>query len=252
MAKAADIFNYIDSFAPFSDSAEFDNTGILVGDSYTEVTNAVVTLDITREVVQEAIELNAQLIVSHHPVIFKPLKRLMANSVPALMIKNDLTAICAHTNLDLSEKFGVNICLAEACGLENCTREKNADLLFTAFLKEKMTAQQFADEIKKGLSCNCVAFTNVNNDIKKVGLCSGAGGDEVFSAIDAGCDAFITGEIKHHELIAANEAGISVFCIGHYKSEDIVIAPLVKKLSERFTEVKFIKSKSFTDKIDFI
>lgn len=252
MTRVADIYNYIDSFAPFSDSAEFDNTGILVGDSCAEVTKAVVALDITREVINEAVKLNAQLIVSHHPVIFRPLKKLMSNSVPALMIKNNLTAVCAHTNLDLSEKFGVNTCLAEACGLENCKREKNADLLFTAFLREKMTARQFADEIKKGLSCNCVSFTSVNNDIKKVGLCSGAGGDEVFSAIGAGCDAFITGEIKHHELIAANEAGISVFCVGHYKSEDIVIAPLVKKLSERFAEVEFIKSKAFTDKVEFV
>ena len=252
MTKVIDIYNYIDSFAPFDTSADFDNTGILVGDSDAEVTMAIVTLDITKEVVEESAELGAQLIVSHHPVIFNPLKRLTDDSVPALMIKNNLAAICAHTNLDLSEVFGVNTCLAAACGLSNCVFDKNSESLFMANTKRSLTAMQLAEQIKAGLGCENFAFTRVNNDIKKVGLCSGAGGDEIFTAASNGCDAFITGEIKHHEIIAANDSGVSVFCVGHYKSEDIVIKPLAEKLADRFADVKFMKSKVFTDRVEFL
>lgn len=252
MVKVIDIYKYIDSFAPFITSASFDNTGILVGNSEQDVTKVIVSLDITKDVVEEAVNKKAQLIVSHHPVIFNPIKSLPFDSVPALLIRNNLSAICAHTNLDISSEFGVNTCLAEMCGLCNCTKSDKGEVLFIAFTENGITAAQLAQKIKYGLGCERVAYTCVNENIEKVGVSSGAGGSEIFSAIAENCDAFITGEIKHHEIIAANEAGVSIFCVGHYKSEDIVINPLAQKLSQKFDGVEFIKSEVFNDKIQFV
>ena len=102
MTKIVDIYNYIDSFAPFDIAMDFDNVGILVGDKNAEPTRAIVTLDVTDEVIDEAKEKSAQLIVSHHPVIFNPLKRLSADSVVYKLAQSGISVISAHTNLDLS------------------------------------------------------------------------------------------------------------------------------------------------------
>ena len=102
MTKIVDIYNYIDSFAPFDTAMDFDNVGILVGDKNAEPTRTIVTLDVTDEVVAEAKEKSAQLIISHHPVIFNPLKRLPTDSVVYKLAQSGTAVISAHTNLDLS------------------------------------------------------------------------------------------------------------------------------------------------------
>lgn len=215
MIKVIDIYNYIDSFAPFNTAMDFDNAGLLVGDGNSEVTSVLLALDITREVVEEAAAVGAQLIVSHHPVIFNPIKRLDFNSPPALLAANKISAICAHTNLDKSTVFGVNTTLAEACGLINCEAVPGEECLFSADTKEVLTSRELAEQIKSGLGCENLEYTAINDTIKKVYLCSGAGGDGIFAAVRCGCDAYITGEIKHHEILAANEGGVSVFVVGH-------------------------------------
>ena len=251
MTTVKDIYEFIDSFAPFETAESFDNTGILVGNFQTEITKAMVSLDITSEVIEEAVKFGSQLIVSHHPVIFNPVKRVMSDSVVYKLIENGISAICAHTNLDKSPVFGVNTELAKAITLKNIRVSQNNDILFLGETEDVINIDKFANIVKRNLDCQSIAYTAVRKNIQKVGLCSGAGGSEVFSAIGEHCDAFVTGEIKHHEIIAANESGMSVFVLGHYKSEDVVIEPLRKKLSERFFDVEFKKSQSFNDKIVF-
>lgn len=252
MATVKEIYNFIDSFAPFDTAESYDNVGILVGDSSSRVTKAVVSLDITPAVVREAAELNAEVIISHHPVIFNPLKKVLSGSAVYELIGHNISAICAHTNLDKSPVFGVNTELAKAMGLDNVRVSENNEILFVGNTGKFFTAEEFAGLLKRNLGCESLSYTKSNNRISKVGLCSGAGGSEIFSAIGSGCDAFVTGELKHHELIAANEGGVSVFVLGHYKSEDVVIQPLCDKLSEQFGDIKFIKSKVFNDGVTFI
>lgn len=252
MTTVKDIYNFIDSFAPFDTAESYDNVGILVGNSKSKVTKALVTLDITAEVVEEAAEFGAEIVISHHPVIFNPLKRLMSNSAVYRLIQHNISAVCAHTNLDKSPDFGVNTELAKAMELENIGVSESNDILFVGDTKKDFTSEEFAEMLKKNLNCESFSYTKINNNIKKVGLCSGAGGSEIFSAIVDECDAFVTGELKHHELLAANENGVSVFVLGHYKSEDVVIQPLCDKLSEKFTDIEFVKSKVFNDGLIFI
>ena len=116
MPTIREIYQYMNEIAPFDTAMDFDNAGFLVGDEGAEVTAALVALDITAQSVAQAQKLGAQLIVSHHPVIFNPMKRLMSASVPYLLAKAGVGAICAHTNLDMA-KGGVNDCLADTLGL---------------------------------------------------------------------------------------------------------------------------------------
>ena len=236
MATVKEIYKFIDSFAPFDKAESYDNVGILVGNPDSKVTKAIVTLDITSEVVKEAAAFGAEVVISHHPIIFNPLKKVLSNSAVYHLIGHNISAICAHTNLDKSPVFGVNTELARAMELANIGTSENNDILFLGNTKKTFTSEEFASVLKKN----------------KVGLCSGAGGSEIFSAIGESCDAFVTGELKHHELLAANESGVSVFVLGHYKSEDIVIQPLCGKLSERFEDIEFVKSKVFNDGITYI
>lgn len=252
MTTVRDILAYFEGFAPVSSAMEFDNVGLLVGDVDREVTAVLLSLDITADVVEEAASLGCELIISHHPVIFNPLKRMSARSAPYLLAQRGVAAVCMHTNLDLGEAFGVNVCLAEAVGLRGVRKSPLGECLFIGELEQEMTAEAFARQVKSALGCDGLRYTDAKPVVKTVAVSSGAGGSEIFAAKAAGADALVTGEIKHHELNFANEAGVSVVDAGHFKSENIVISPLQKRLQAEFPSVKFTKSSTYTDKVKYI
>lgn len=252
MTTVNDIYSCIDSFAPFQTAEEWDNVGVLVGDKNADVTKAVLALDITNGVLDEAHTLGAQLVISHHPVIFGGIKRVMADSPVYRAASYGLSCLCAHTNLDRSAVFGVNTALSDACGLKNCRESDLGEILFLADTERPLTAEELAVQIKTRLGAPGISYTAACGEIKTVALCSGGGGSEIFAAAKAGADALITGEIKHHELVWANDANISVFVLGHYVSEDVVLSPLADRLSQAFPEVEFVKSKVFTDGVKIV
>lgn len=251
MILTGDIYNYIDSFAPFHSAMGFDNPGLLVGDFQTPVKTAVLSLDITPDVVREAAELGAELIISHHPVIFHPLKRLDAESVPYLLARNGITAICAHTNLDMAPEWGVNACLAERLALKNVRvlKEYESSGLPEALVGETehpYSPREFAEFVKAALGCDGLRYTDGGRSITKVGLCSGGGADLVYAAAENGCEAFVTGESKHNILLDARNMGITLVDAGHFYTEDVVILPLLQKLEKKFPEIRFVKSQKMT------
>ncbi len=252
MTKIKDILNYFESFAPVYSAMEFDNVGLLVGDSEKAVSRVLISLDITREVVLEAEKLGCELIISHHPVIFSPIKRLKSDSVPYLLAKTGIFAICMHTNLDLCETFGVNICLAQAIGVKNPIKSEAGECLFVGELENHTDIDSFALSVKSALGCKGLRYTAVNKSIKRVAVSSGSGGSEIFAAAQISADVLVTGEIKHHEINAANELDVSVIDVGHFKSEDVVILPLINRLSEKFPEITFTKSEEYSDNINYI
>ncbi|MCH5303992.1 MAG: Nif3-like dinuclear metal center hexameric protein [Ruminococcus sp.] len=251
MKKIKDILNFTETFAPLNSAMDFDNVGLLIGSEDAEVTKAVVALDITDEVIDEALKNSAQLIISHHPVIFEPLKNIARDSVVYRLIENNLNALCLHTNLDLSESFGVNTCLAEAVGVKNI-KLVEGECLFVGELENETSNFEFAGSVKKALNCNGIRFTLKDKKIKKIAICSGSGGDYAPLAKSLGADALLTGEIKHHEILDAVKHDIAVVDAGHFKSENIVIKPLTKKLNEEFSDVEFIESVSCTDTIEYL
>lgn len=247
-----DILNYFETFAPVCSAMDFDNVGLLVGDKNRKVTKALVSLDITGEVVNEAQKLGCELIISHHPVIFNPIKRLDTGSVPYLLAKYGISALCMHTNLDLGENFGVNICLANAIGLKNVVKSELGECLFVGELEKETDMKAFAEKVKASLGCEGVRYTCVKKAVKKIAVSSGAGGSEIFSAVKEVADVLVTGEIKHHEINSANEFGVNIVDAGHFKSEDIVILPLIERLKGEFSDIVFTKSKEYSDNIKFL
>ncbi len=246
MALTGDIYQDIDSFAPFCTAMEFDNPGLLVGDFKTEVDTVLLSLDITPAVVREAAELGAQLIVSHHPVIFHPLKNISSDSVPYQLAAKNIAAICAHTNLDMAAG-GVNSCLAQRLQLKNVAtlKEYENSGLAEALVGETDRAfspREFASFVKEALRCDGLRYTDGGKVITKVGLCGGGGADLVYAAAESGCQAFVTGESKHNILLDAENIGITLVDAGHFATEDVVILPLLRRLQSKFPTVRFLKS----------
>ncbi len=252
MTKINDIIDWFESFAPVANAMDFDNAGLLVGDRDTAVTKVLLTLDITADVIDEAKNLGCELIISHHPVIFNPIKKLSSHSAPYLLASKGISALCMHTNLDLSEIFGVNTCLADAVGLNNLRKSELGECLFIGELEAETDIDSFASMVKSALNCNGLRYTNIKPTIKTVALCSGAGGSEIFGALNEKADILLTGEIKHHEINFANEVGINIVDVGHFKSEDIVINPLISRLSSEFSDIEFTKSKVYTDFVKYL
>ncbi len=251
MTLIRDIVDFSESFAPFDTAASFDNVGLLVGSENTEVKKALLALDITKEVVDEAVALGAELIISHHPVIFNPLKNLDSQSVPYLLAKNSLSALCLHTNLDIAINTGVNLCLANTLGLENITFYEG-EFVVSGTLKEEMSAEDFAKLAKEKLSAKAVSCTLKDKKVRTVFMCSGAGGSEFMKAVSLGADCFITGEAHHHNYLESIHEGVSLVVAGHFETEDVVINPLKEKLSAEFEDVEFIKSEALSSPLYFV
>lgn len=250
MTLIKDIVNYTDIIAPLSTQAQWDNSGLLVGDSDNEVTKALLCLDITKSVVNEAKSLGCELIISHHPVIFSPLKSIDSDNVLYHLVKNDIAALCLHTNLDIAKDIGVNECLAKVLNLNDTTLYPD-DFLCIGTLENSMTDSQFAKYVKQCLNCNGVRFTN-GKDIKTVAVCSGAGSNAVELKNKYNFDALVTGELKHHHFLYASEHSLCAVEAGHFNTEDVVVNPLLSDLSSQFKDVVFTKSQSLCDVVNFI
>lgn len=245
-----DIYSYIDSFAPFNTALDYDNVGILAGDKNAVVSKVMVALDITSDVVNEAYRTGASLIVSHHPVIFKPVRSLASSSIPYMLAQRGLSAVCAHTNLDLSPQ-GVNVCMANVLELENVYLHSEG-IAVGDINGTPMSSKQFAFMVKEKLNCTGVRFTDITNKISRVAVGGGACGEYIYLAKELGADAFVTGEIKHNYILEAHDINLTVVDAGHYRTEDVVIDYLVQVLGRRFPNVEFIKSKTFTDYISYL
>ncbi|MBQ8015707.1 MAG: Nif3-like dinuclear metal center hexameric protein [Clostridia bacterium] len=239
------VFEYINSIAPFEKQCEWDNSGLIVGDPAQEVKKIGVVLDITTEAVRYAAENGIELIVSHHPVIFRAVKSVLANDPTYLLIKHGISAICAHTSLDIA-KGGVNDALAETLGFKNAASLSDSgetEMIRVCKITET-TAGKLSKHIAEKLSTGVMA-ADCGKAIRKIALCGGAGGDFLHAVAQADCDAYITGEAKHHEFLEAHELGITLLTAGHFETENPVVAVLAEKLKKNFgCEIEIIPQSS--------
>lgn len=223
------ILGLLQTLAPSELACSWDNVGLLV-DAGVPVSRVLTTLDITAAVVQEAVENNCQLIVSHHPVIFDPLKHISAGDVPALLIKNSISAICMHTNLDAAPG-GVNDVLADLLRIEN-RRDFADNCGRIGTLNVPTTAQQLAETCSRMLHTHC-KFVEADHPVEKLAEVSGAGGSYLQQAIDEGADCLVTGEAAHHIAILAKQKGVGLVVAGHWGTEHPVVFALTDALTER-------------------
>ena len=232
------IFELIDHFAPFETQADFDNSGFLVGSSTQEVSCILFALDLTQPVIDEACLLGANLIVTHHPLMFTPLRALTDNDYEGRLIRRlvreDISLIAAHTNLDQAPG-GMNDILAEQCGLKQVTGE---NFFRCGLLPAPLSAAVFTRELEKCLHTTVRLMGCPEKTVSKVGLCSGGGSDEWIHALQSGCDAFISGEIKHHLALAMADRGIIGFECGHYATEEPGIRAFALALQKKLNQLE--------------
>lgn len=239
-----DIYEFINSIAPFSTAESWDNSGLILGSPNLKCNKIMLVLDITRSVVDEAIENNVDLIITHHPVIFSPLKTIDYDSNIARLIAANVSVISTHTCFD-SAQGGMNDILCNKLGLVNVKSVSTDDgFSFRLGTVEKLTlAREFAKSTAEALNSKCVNYSLGEKEIKTVAVCSGAGGSLSELVIKLGVDAFITGELKYNNVIELYESGVSVIVAGHFETEQIFKEELKSKITEKFNDITVITAK---------
>ena len=236
MATVRDFFEYINTIAPIDTQESWDNSGMLVGDMNAVVRKAVVVLDIDMWAVEKAKELGANLIISHHPVIFSAMKSFTKGSVPFELASNSINAICCHTPLDIADG-GTNDALADLLGF-SVYKGENPILRYADI--EKTDADGIAALLAEKLGTT-VRFADAGKPIEKVAVCTGGGASLMWEA--GKIDAFITGDAKHNDFLDAVSAGISLFAAGHHETEIPVVSVVTQKLQKEFPDVEVIDIK---------
>lgn len=236
MAKVKDFYGYLNSIAPFETQEDWDNSGMLVGDMDAEVKKVAVVLDITHEEIKKAKAIGADLIISHHPVIFNPIKSVTKGSVPYELVASSINALCCHTPLDIANG-GTNDSLAKLLGIEVTRTE---DPILRLGTVEPTTAENLAGKIAKTLNTK-VRYADAGRKIEKIAICTGAGCSLIEAAGEI--DAFITGDASHHNFLDCIQAGITLIAAGHYETEIVVVPVLVKKLQAQFPDIEIIDIK---------
>lgn len=242
------IYDFINTIAPFADQCPWDNSGINIGNPQGRVTKIAVALDITPDTVAYAAARGAELIVSHHPVLYHARKSLLVNDPAYDVIRAGMSAVCAHTSLDIA-KGGVNDVLCRKLGFCNvkplaetgdAAMVRVCDLQYNAPVTVAQMAETVAKKLGGAVRCTCG-----DKEVHRVAVCGGEGTDFIPDAAKAGCDLFITGDCRHHNFLDAEALGLGVIAAGHYETENPVTELLAEKLREHFdAEVFLVPSKS--------
>jgi len=263
MVKVQDIYGRLAELAPLEMKMDFDNPGFLVGRGDTPVARVLVSLDITDEVIGEAAEKGAQLIVSHHPLFFS-LKSVtdgdrIGRKVVAL-ISSGISAVCMHTNLDAA-KGGVNDALACVLGLRdieilNVEGVDSAGEEYSygrvGVLPEPTDMAGFLQSVKTALGANGLRYYDAGRPVYKVASVGGSGGGMLEYAAAKDCDTFVTSDIKYDVFLAAKEMGINLIDGDHFCTENTVVAPLADFIREAFPDVDVLISERHRQTAQFM
>lgn len=241
-----EVLKYLLDLYPLELAAEYDNCGLLVGDGESSVTKGIVTLDCTADTIEFAKAVGADLIVTHHPIMFSGIKKIPADSIEYKLISNGISLIAMHTNLDVANG-GVSDTLCRALGLVNIKPIICNDFQIRIGETEKpIPPEQFAKFTSKVLKTT-VKYVAGSKPINKVGVCSGSGGEFIDDALKCGVDAYVSADIKHHMFIDAENKGYTLIDAGHRATEDIIVEPLKDILNDKFGGFESFHS----DKIKF-
>lgn len=261
MATVKEIYAAVDAFAPFETQAAFDNAGFLVGRGDREVSRVLVALDITDKVIEEAKQLGVQLIVAHHPLVFDPIRSVTDESLTGnkllQLAEHGIAAICAHTNLDACQG-GVNELLALALGLgeleqlhcdgeDRFGRPYGIGRVGTLRTKNIVKAKDFAEIVKEALHAAGVRYVDAGKDVRRVAVGGGSCGSMLADAVAAGCDTFVTADVKYNVFLDAAELGINLLDAGHFATEDVAMQPLCDLLAAQFPGLTVQKSAVHTE-----
>ena len=252
MATVADILTFLETLAPASLKMDWDNVGLLCGSKSAEVTKVLVALDPFEAVCREAVEFGAQLIITHHPLIFQAPKAITdETSIGRCIIqlcRHGISAINAHTNLDQAPG-GVNDVLAAKLGLENVQIVNPRDGI--GLMRCGEVAEQpltnFLMTVKEQLGCEGLRYVDGRKPVHKVAVGGGSCAGGMMEVLDAGCDTFVTADVKYNQFWDAHDLGLNLIDAGHFQTENPVVSVLAQKIAAAFPEIEVKISETHTD-----
>ena len=261
MAKISDLTAFLENIAPASLQESYDNAGLIVGNPETAITGVLTSLDCTETIIEEAVERGCNVVVAHHPIVFRGLKRFNgSNYVERTVIKaikKDVAIYAIHTNLDNVRHKGVNERIAQRLGLENLRllKAKNDEGTvgsgMVGELATPLTETQFLQLIKDRMLTGAIRHTPLlEKKVRTVAVAGGAGGFLLNDAKAAGAQVFVTADYKYHEFFDAD--GEIVICdIGHYESEQFTTQLLAELLSKEFTTFAVLSTERNTNPVRY-
>ncbi len=249
MTTVSQILDKLDQLAPLELQLPFDNAGFLFGRKEQPVHRALLALDVTPEVIREAADLDAELIISHHPLIFSPLKKITDEKLLSLA-ENRLSVISMHTNLDIAEG-GVNDVLLDLLGAKHLDSLDEEQCGRIGMLPDSMPMQDFLVHSKEALGCRGIRYYSSGKPVHKLAVMGGSGGDALETAWQKGCDTYLTADIKYHQFLMAKELGMNLLDADHFYTENPVIPVLSQMLAQSFPDVVFQISKQHDAVISF-
>lgn len=241
MITVRDIDKYLSEISPKELSESWDNDGVMICSSPDKKAQKIlVALDATSDVIKYAAENSFDLVVSHHPFIFKKLSRITGFEYKNLeiLIKNDISVLSYHTRLD-SANGGVNDVLAQTlglCDIRGFAGDRD-DFGRVGSLPKEMTGEEFALYLKEKLVCDIRCAFNEGKKIKTVAVLGGSGKDFVYDAMLCGADAYVTSEIPHNLFIDAKVRDFALYDCGHYYTENPVCDRIKSLLTDKFAEI---------------
>ena len=247
-----DISVFMEEIAPARFAEDWDNIGLMLGSMDKKVKRILVCLDVTSEVSIEAVEKKADLIISHHPLIFNSMKRIIKEdpkgNVIYNLVREDISVYSAHTNLDAAEN-GVNAKLAERLGLERLINLKDLECQINidgrkfgygkvGYLKKPQKLSDFIESVKTLLEIDKIKLiSSINKTIEKAAVFCGSFDDDLKALEGHNIDILVTGDIKYHTAMDALEMGICILDAGHFNTEKIILPELAKLISYRFSDL---------------
>ena len=262
MTTVADILNFVETLAPRNMKMDWDNVGLLCGSKATPVTKVLVALDPFEHVCAEAAEWGAELIVTHHPMIFRPLSNITDETSVGrglmTLIRSGISAVNAHTNLDqapggVNDELAKRLALVNVLVLNPCGTTESGESwgLLRAGEVPEQPLDAFLNRVKTLLGCEGLRYVNGGKPVRKVCVGGGSCADGMHEAVAAGCDTFVTADVKYNQFWDARDLGLNLIDAGHFHTENPVVAVLAEKLADAFPGVEVKISESHRDCMRF-
>ena len=262
MATVNDILRFVETLAPRSMKMDWDNVGLLCGSRNAPVTRVLVALDPFEHVCREAADWGAELIVTHHPLIFRPIQAVTDDTAIGrsiqLLCRMGISAVNAHTNLDCAPG-GVNDILARRLGLEGVSVidpsgvDENGQEwgLLRKGTVTRQPLEDFLGAVKEALGCEGLRYVSGGRSVHTVAVGGGSCAGEMADALRAGCDTLVTADVKYNQFWDAREMGLNLLDAGHFHTENPVTACLAEKIAAAFPEITVKISETHGDCVKF-
>lgn len=252
-----EIIDALERFAPLPLQDDYDNSGLQVGTTETEVSGALLCLDVTRQVVDEAARMGCNLIVSHHPLLFRPLRKLTDDSTGSIVmdaVRAGITVYASHTNLDNVSR-GVNMRIARIIGLKEVRPldvhpDGNGAGMIGEF-ESPVDEDELLKMLRENFRTGCIRHNaRLGRPIRRMAVCGGSGAFLTDKAVEQGADAFMTGEIGYHRFFGYDGV-IKLIETGHFESEQFTVELLRDVLRESFPSLKIVMTELKTNPVNY-